>query len=136
MQWVEDRAYRKADRVVSNLPGAVEHMVARGMRRGKFSWIPNGFSRSEAVATSAHFPTEKDTVISRCSMCHMPEPVWEGLYRAPKDVLLDTDADIAEHAREIYLQAGASHAMPPGNVTEVTDEERARIVAWFEGAGK
>lgn len=50
MQWVEDRAYRKADRVVSNLPGAVEHMVARGMERGKFSWIPNGFSKSDAVA--------------------------------------------------------------------------------------
>ena len=91
---------------------------------------------AEAFATSAHFPAVKDTVISRCSMCHMAEPVWEGLYHAPKDVLLDTDADIAEHAREIYLQAGASHAMPPGNVTEVTDEERALIVAWFEGAGK
>ena len=42
------------------------------------------------------------------------------------------DAAIAEHAREIYLQAGRSHAMPPGNVTEITDEERALLVAWFE----
>lgn len=47
MQWVEDRAYRTADRVVSNLPGAADHMVSRGMDRRKFSWIPNGFSRRD-----------------------------------------------------------------------------------------
>lgn len=48
LQWVEDRAYRRADRVTSNLPGAVEHMQARGMDPGKFTWVPNGFSAEEA----------------------------------------------------------------------------------------
>ena len=91
---------------------------------------------AETFIASAHFPAVKDTVISRCSMCHTAEPAWDGLYRAPKGVILDNDADIAEHAREIYLQAGRSHAMPPGNVTEVTPEERALLAAWFEGAGK
>jgi uncharacterized membrane protein len=91
---------------------------------------------AETLIASAHFPAVKDTVISRCSMCHMAEPVWDGLYRAPKGVVLDNDADIAEHAREIYLQAGRSHAMPPGNVTEVTPEERALLVAWFEEAAR
>jgi glycosyltransferase involved in cell wall biosynthesis len=47
MQWVEDRAYRKADVVVSNLKNSVEHMVSRGMRREKFAWIPNGYSQDE-----------------------------------------------------------------------------------------
>lgn len=47
LQWIEDRAYRKSDRVISNLPGAVEHMVSRGLLREKFQWIPNGFSRSD-----------------------------------------------------------------------------------------
>lgn len=44
LQWVEDRAYRVSDRVVSNLPGAVNHMVSRGLVREKFVWIPNGIS--------------------------------------------------------------------------------------------
>ncbi|TPG12976.1 glycosyltransferase WbuB [Sphingomonas koreensis] len=57
MQWIEDRAYRKADRVVSNLPGAVEHMVGRGMDREKFSWIPNGFS---ALDFDRRQPVEKE----------------------------------------------------------------------------
>lgn len=47
MQWVEDRAYRKADRVISNLKNAVEHMTRRGMAREKFAWVPNGFSLDE-----------------------------------------------------------------------------------------
>ena len=48
--------------------------------------------------------------------------------------MLESDAQIAAHAREIYLQAGRSHAMPPANVTEITADERALIVAWFESA--
>ncbi|MDP3895819.1 MAG: urate hydroxylase PuuD [Mesorhizobium sp.] len=90
----------------------------------------------EAFVASAHFPAVRDTVMGRCAMCHGAEPAWDGIIHAPKDVLLDSDAVIAEHAREIYLQAGRSHAMPPGNVTEISPEERALIVAWFEGAGR
>ena len=47
LQWIEDRAYARADRVVSNLEGAVEHMVSRGMDRTKFTWVPNGISLDE-----------------------------------------------------------------------------------------
>jgi uncharacterized membrane protein len=54
--------------------------------------------------------------------------------RAPKGVMLETDAEIAAHAREIYLQAGRSRAMPPANVTAITVQERALLVAWFESA--
>jgi uncharacterized membrane protein len=52
-------------------------------------------------------------------------------------VILDSDIAIANHAREIAMQAGYAHAMPPGNVSEMTDKERALIVAWFrEGSGR
>ena len=57
-------------------------------------------------------------------MCHTAEPGWPGVHRAPKGVILETDAQIAAHAREIYLQAGRSHAMPPGNVSEIEPAER------------
>lgn len=93
-------------------------------------------SAAEVYATSTHFPAARDAVLGRCSMCHTQEPVYEGIYHAPKGVILDSDAAIAEHAREIYLQAGRSHAMPPGNVTQITDQERALLVTWFEEAGK
>jgi uncharacterized membrane protein len=83
---------------------------------------------------NAHFAAVVETVSARCSMCHAAEPVWEGIVRPPKQVLLEEPDDIARHAREIYLQAGRSHAMPPGNITDVTPEERALLVSWYEQA--
>ena len=83
---------------------------------------------------SEHFPAVRDTVLGRCAMCHAAEPSYEGVYQAPKGVLLEQDADIGRHARDIYLQAGRSHAMPPANVTQISDEERALLAAWFEAA--
>jgi uncharacterized membrane protein len=85
---------------------------------------------------SAQFPKVRDTVLGRCAMCHANEPSYEGVYHAPKGVVLETDNAIAQHAREIYLQAGRSHAMPPANVTQITPEERALLVAWYEQARK
>jgi uncharacterized membrane protein len=85
-------------------------------------------------AANAHFPAVKDAVSTRCSMCHSAEPVYEGINRPPKGVTFETDAEIAAHAREIYLQAGRSHAMPPGNVTDMTNDERKLLTAWFESS--
>jgi uncharacterized membrane protein len=87
------------------------------------------------MMASAHFEEARDIVLSRCSMCHTAEPVWDGIHWAPKNVLLDTDARIASHAREIYLQAGVSHAMPPGNVTDIPPEERAALARWYQARG-
>jgi uncharacterized membrane protein len=88
----------------------------------------------ERFKSDQHFAKAAATISTRCSMCHAAEPVWEGIISAPKGVTLDSDNGIAMHAREIYLQAARSHAMPPGNVTEMTPEERKSLVAWYESA--
>jgi uncharacterized membrane protein len=87
---------------------------------------------SRKFAANAHFGAARDVVQARCSMCHAAEPVYEGVHFTPKTVKLETDAEIASHAREIYIQAGRSHAMPPGNVTFISPEERKLLVAWYE----
>lgn len=89
---------------------------------------------AQRFVASEHFPAVRDTVLGRCAMCHAAEPSYEGVYQAPKGVMLEQDADIGRHARDIYLQAGRSHAMPPANVTQISDEERALLTAWFEAA--
>jgi uncharacterized membrane protein len=91
-------------------------------------------AQAEKFVASAHFPAVRDTVLGRCAMCHAAEPSYEGIHHAPKGVMLETDAEIGAHAREIYLQAGRSHAMPPANVTAISPEERRLLVAWFEEA--
>ncbi len=101
-----------------------------------------GDTREEVASANAgrflaaqHFTAARDVILGRCSMCHTAEPVYEGVLEAPKNVHLDSDAAIANHAEQVAMQAGFSHAMPPGNVTEMTPEERALIVAWFREAG-
>ncbi|CAI2933188.1 urate hydroxylase PuuD [Aminobacter niigataensis] len=96
----------------------------------------NASVTTQPYIAAAQFPKVRDTVLGRCAMCHANEPSYEGVYYAPKGVVLETDNSIAEHAREIYLQAGRSHAMPPANVTQITPEERALLVAWYEQARK
>ena len=83
---------------------------------------------------AADFDTVHDIVVGRCSMCHAEEPVWDGLLWPPKGVILETKGDIARNARDIYLQAGLSHAMPPNNAGILAEDERSAIVAWYRSA--
>lgn len=92
-------------------------------------------SASEQVyASAAGFEDVTDIVLGRCSMCHAREPGYDGIHRAPKNVLLETPSEVAAAAQLIYLQAGVSHAMPPANVSWMEPEERQAIVRWFRDA--
>ena len=88
----------------------------------------------ERLMLAESFDDISDIIISRCSMCHAREPVWDGMINAPKGVFLETDHDIVRGAKEIYLQAGVSHAMPPANITDLANEDRIKIVKWFRSA--
>jgi uncharacterized membrane protein len=83
-------------------------------------------------AAAEGFDDVVSIVQGRCSMCHAAEPNWPGLYWPPKGVILTTPAHIARQAEGIYLQAGASHAMPPGNLSGMEPHERQAIMDWFD----
>ncbi|WP_266102397.1 urate hydroxylase PuuD [Stappia indica] len=107
-------------------PGDEASETAQSYRR-----LPPQIAR---FVNDEHFEAARDTVLTRCSMCHAAEPLWEGMAAAPKGVRLESDAEIAEHAHEIYLQAGITHAMPPANVTYIEPDERAVLAAWYRSA--
>ncbi len=77
------------------------------------------------------FAAVQEIITSRCSMCHAKEPVWAGFVIAPKGVLLDSAEQIRLHANMIAINAVRSRAMPPGNVTEITPDERQVLAAWL-----
>jgi uncharacterized membrane protein len=74
------------------------------------------------------------TIPGRCAMCHAREPSWPGIRQAPRGILLETPADIARAAREIYLQAGVTRAMPPANLSYMEEDERQMIRDWYRNA--
>jgi len=85
-------------------------------------------------ASAPGFAHVSEIVVTRCAMCHAAEVYWPGLAQAPKGVVLETEAEIAARAREIYLHAGRSIAMPPGNVSAMEPGERRAIVEWYRAA--
>ena len=88
------------------------------------------------LTADPHFEQVRDIVLGRCSMCHAAEPSWDGIATAPRRIVLETDAQIARAAREIFVQSGLTDAMPPANVSFMEPEERAAIRAWFASGAR
>ncbi|HVW91321.1 MAG TPA: urate hydroxylase PuuD [Devosia sp.] len=93
-------------------------------------------SIAQTYMADPHFAQVRNVIEGRCGMCHTASPSWPGVPEAPKNVILDNEAGIASHAKDVAMQAGFSHAMPPGNVSNITDDERALIVAWYRSANQ
>jgi uncharacterized membrane protein len=97
-------------------------------------WLSAAGPRMAAVSAlppAPKFSEVSEIVLSRCSMCHASEPVWAGIPAAPKGVLLDSDEQIRVHAPLIDIVAVRSDFMPPGNITEMTNQERLVLASWL-----
>ncbi|MDT3686787.1 MAG: urate hydroxylase PuuD [Pseudorhodoplanes sp.] len=66
-----------------------------------------------------------------CVMCHAKRPTHESFQEPPKNVTLETLADLKRYAQPIMIQAVRNKAMPLGNQTQMTDEEREQLGRWI-----
>lgn len=81
--------------------------------------------------------TEVRAIVDRnCVMCHAARPTHKGVPTAPNGVMFDTDEELVAHAPKIYERAVATHAMPQGDATHMTDLERAKLGAWIKAGAK
>jgi uncharacterized membrane protein len=88
----------------------------------------------EGGAPSVRIDEQKALAIvqQRCVPCHSRNPTQERFDVAPAGVVLDTRGQIVERADAIEEQAVRTKAMPLGNVTGMTDEERDVLGAWLD----
>ena len=70
-------------------------------------------------------------VNARCLACHAEKPTFQGIAEAPKGVKLDTPERVRTQALQIHRQSVLSKAMPPGNLTGMTEEERMLLDRWY-----
>ncbi|MEM7292412.1 MAG: urate hydroxylase PuuD, partial [Pseudomonadota bacterium] len=70
-------------------------------------------------------------IAQRCASCHSTTPTQAGFSSPPLGVAFDTDADIELHAARVFTATITSKIMPPGNLTGITESERATIAQWF-----
>ncbi|MGQ0485355.1 MAG: urate hydroxylase PuuD [Hyphomicrobiales bacterium] len=70
-------------------------------------------------------------VQTRCATCHAAKPSDRTIKDAPKGIALETIAELARYAAQIEIQAVKNKAMPLGNKTGMSEEERAKLGAWI-----
>jgi uncharacterized membrane protein len=74
-------------------------------------------------------------VTQRCEPCHSNSPTLLGLTAPPNGVVLETLDEVRAHLPEVR-QLVALRAMPLGNLTGMTEDERAKLLMWIgHGAG-
>jgi uncharacterized membrane protein len=92
--------------------------------------IALAFALAPEDAPVANVPDDavaRRIVGERCATCHAG-------VSAPLGVRLESLAQMKQHAGQIEAMV-SSRAMPPGNVTGLTDAEREQLVAWARAHG-
>jgi uncharacterized membrane protein len=113
-------ALRRADRRGTAAMVAVFAAMAAFAAPRAFAASP--LSDADAVALAAR----------HCVACHAAEPTHPAFAKAPKGIRLETLDDLRRHAKDIITQVVVEKAMPLGNETDMTDEERTALGAWAE----
>jgi uncharacterized membrane protein len=89
-------------------------------------------SSSDGGGAPVEFARAAAIVEQRCAPCHSARPTNESFSTAPAGVVLDTPEQIKARAGAIEEQAVKTKAMPLGNVTGMTEEERALLGRWID----
>lgn len=128
--------------------GTVRHFMVRheaGDPVSKILWAPGAAAVGLAAALVMTAPRVDPALASiksadadvlavtakHCTPCHAAKPRHEGFSEAPKGVMLEHIDDIRRYAALIDQQAVKSDAMPLGNETGMTDDERRVLGAWI-----
>jgi len=67
-----------------------------------------------------------------CVMCHAVKPTHESFSEAPKKISLETVEDLKKYATAIYAQTVQTRAMPLGNASAMSDDERTALGRWLK----
>ena len=88
---------------------------------------PKAADKAAGVVT---FAKVKAVIDQRCVACHAAQPTHEGFSQPPNGVILEAPDQIATHAAKL-AETTSNRYMPIGNLTRMTEAERALIATWF-----
>ncbi len=79
-----------------------------------------------------HWAEVEPVFRERCVPCHSQHPTNSAVTAPPNGVVFETREQVVRYADRIRLRVVTLRNMPLGNITHITDPERARIGAWIE----
>ncbi|GAA6177809.1 glycosyltransferase family 4 protein [Sulfitobacter pacificus] len=103
MQRIENGAYRTCDAALSNLSHAEDHMLAHGLKPGRFTCVPNGISAAE-VASPVPLDTETTNALPKQKFI-IGYTGTLGLANK-MNVLIDTAALLKDHTDIAFVLVG------------------------------
>ena len=83
-----------------------------------------------ALAAEASDAAALAIVQKHCGPCHARNPTHPAFDKPPKDIVLDTTADLKKYAARVLEQV-EDRTMPLGNETDMTDEDRETLARWI-----
>jgi uncharacterized membrane protein len=89
-----------------------------------------GSSAPQPTAASGEVAQVQQIVQVRCVPCHAARPTQAGFSAAPNGLVLQTLDQLLAHLPEVQQQL-AARTMPLGNLTGMTDQERAAMLMWI-----
>jgi uncharacterized membrane protein len=89
-----------------------------------------------SAAARVTFARVAPIIHERCTVCHSEKPTFAGFQQPPGGLELDTPQQIKAAAQRIHQQTIATPAMPIGNLTKMTDEERRLLGAWLAAGAR
>jgi uncharacterized membrane protein len=93
-------------------------------------------ARAAAADPAAQFARVQAIVQQRCVACHADKPTQPGFASAPLGFMLHNETLLRQNAAKVYQRAVQTKDMPIGNLTNMTEDERTQIGAWFEAGAK
>ncbi len=92
---------------------------------------PQGAPGDSGTEGEVSFAEVRQVVARRCVSCHSERPANPSFTAPPQGVAFDTAEEIAARADAIEEQAVLSRAMPLGNATGMTEDERQLLGRWI-----
>ncbi|MEM6709378.1 MAG: urate hydroxylase PuuD [Pseudomonadota bacterium] len=89
------------------------------------AFVPTPDSSGEPITAAA----VTQVLAARCAGCHAPEPSFAGYVAPPGGLIFLKPADLLAHRGRV-LSSLQSGYMPLGNLTGITDKERALLLAF------
>lgn len=123
------KAHERGGRT-SPVPLALGLLALAGVALGLAPRASNFISGSITATPQQRFARVQSILTQRCVACHAPTPSFAGFSAPPKGVVLDTPEHILAQATPMQAQL-STRTMPIGNLTGMTDSERAEVLAWL-----